>query len=461
MTPPLSNKTKIPSNLGDFWARADGDAARMLRSLSGLSERASVLRTIQNAQDLLTGKAETVEEQITVAFHPDDVIRLGSDLQQRVLTHYGTSSQSFDILRRPLSSDDYGNRTRNWLPVQGTSGDSVFNLMTASAELLLFPIKMEGRFTLEISTENLKPRYLLPIADDMIPVVITTPARDLVLGLDFTLAGSMLVFEESPITLFPDQLIQIRTARCRHRHLFSYTWQVDELSGDGHFLADYLRARQTPAQFQAAIGEAAGLALVPKTAVLVETIEGDVSTRYLFNDFVIEVGYKHEPLVVGNTYQEGYIVGEAVQVKAAVPGIEWYRCVTWEQGLSMDAFCPVPGLRLMDAETQVKATANGASNLHVRFEMSGGLEANDAFWDFQNIQEDRTGRYLNSVIGLSQVGDTDTINPLEFYFDHLLSHRGLLIVLKSDILGADRLRRAQDFIHREKPVGSIPIIVIL
>jgi hypothetical protein len=223
-------------------------------------------------------------------------------------------------------------------------------------------------------------------------------------------------------------------------------------------VANYYRNNQSAAAFQLAIAEAAGYCILPWSGTLLEIHLYGGETRYVFNSGVLVVHYNHAALTVGEDYPKDYIIGQGVNVysKTSSTG-QWWRQVTWNSGLCLDNLCPVKGLTIQDQPARAWANSQ-STDYHARIDFLGPPAALNAFWALVQQNEVLTGKYLNTVIGLTSLTDEVILNPLDLYFTCLLGSRGIIIQLNA-AGGEDYRRRALQFIHREKPVGSVPIII--
>jgi hypothetical protein len=450
MTPRLADKYADLAKAGDLWTRGVAeDSRKLVRDLSLFNEDTQVPARLQASQDWLLGAKEITEVHVTLQFKASDVLQIGADIQQRITTIFSDGVTSYVLLRIPPNYDLglqglEALRTENWLLIDSLAGQYMF-----------FPIGAGGVSNVSINPPDLYLRYLVPIEHGFRPAAIATLTRDMVAGLDFLACDGFLVFNEPPETLFPDGRILVRAGRRSVDSLFSYTLRVDQPSGVQH-IANYYRNNQSAAAFQLAIAEACGLIVLPRTSLLNEILTFGNTTRYIFQEGVVDVCYPHPLLQLGVVYPKNLIIGNGVQVASATSSSgQWWQALDWSQGLCLDSLCQTKGLVIPNKNCRVWAASHD-TDYHVRIDFQGAPAALNAFWAGVKESELATGIYLNRVIGLTSLSQQVFLNPLNLYFTYLLGPKALVVQLNTP--DGPYRQKALDFIHREKPVGSIVII---
>ena len=441
----LKGRHGLLSKIGTFWYRnTTPDTQSLIRSVLGLSQSVTAPSSIQAAAANAAGSSVVVEENITLTFRTPEVTYIGPDIQKRFVTKFGDGGSSRFILARADSS--------RAMLTNLDAGDSEY-LTTEDGAYVLLPSEDDAAVTLDAILQ----RWAVP-AVGCLPLAIATATRDLVLGIDYTAGVDCLIFSENPSTLFPNNKILTRACLKTCRALLSYTWQVDQAPEGGVHIARYLRDTQSPKQFGLAVAEAAGFRIMPEDAVVRQVIPLRAGCRYIFDQGAIDAVYPHTPLQAGDELAQHDVIGSPVRLFAA-GGASWYRGLDWSEGLSLDQLCQFNGIIVPDRPCRVHAVSQDTGGLHVRIELEGNAEAIDKFWQHIWAGEIRSGRYLNSAIGLQEVGGTSFLNPLDFYFDNLLGARAMVLKFDPAVVGTGYHKRALTFIQREKPVGCIPIVL--
>ena len=374
--------------LGSFWYTVMAESGRNVgAALNELPTMTNVYTELRGAVGWMAGNTDRTLQSVVWSIHQADVAQIGPDLQQRIRDTALVSGGALQVSCRPRVAALVGGYV--------TTVNGAFALRTENYEFLIAEDPAPVQPFLPRST----PQYLLPFDTDLIPSVIVTATRDLTLGLDFRLGDRCLLLEESPATLFPDNIMLIRTAATRRRAVLSYTWGVDELYSSGRYVAAYLRQSQSLRAFELAVAEVAGAVILPWDSTLL----GHTGNFYTFEAGVLEVPYTHTPLTVGASYEAGHIVGGVVKLYAGYQG-DWFRQVSWASGLSLDTLTPFQGVtfpdRLCRAYEQGTTDIEGDTLSNIRIDVDGTTEAQDAFWAHVMASEKTAGWFLNTVVGL-------------------------------------------------------------
>ena len=136
----------------------------------------------------------------------------------------------------------------------------------------------------------------------------------------------------------------------------------------------------------------------------------------------------------------------------------WWAALDWSDGLSLDGLCAFPGLTAPNEPRRAYAVDED-DDVHVRIDLDGPTAQQDLFWASVKRNELLTGNYLNAVVGLSSISDVKFVNPLRLMFEYLLGACGIVITRRNvgQWSGSNRAR-FENFVSREKPLGSIIIV---
>ncbi len=446
MTSGVLNRHRAGLRTGSFWITNLSTAGRRKAEWQmELSNASTVFRQFQGMTRWLLGDTKETVEKLTVAFNPRQVLQLGADLQKRSLLKNGTAEGSFLLTYRPAT---YDLGLTGWTGLQTENGE---NFLTEDGQYLLVPV--DEPTSLVFRESDLYPRYAVPFPDVEV-FSIALPDRHLTPGLDFVAGYGCLIFVEPPYELFPNNKILVRAGDRRRPNLLSYTLQVDNLFTDGRHIVNYLRNKQTFRDFELAAAEVAGAAIMPWDGIMQQRIPRPRGATYVFDTGVLDVRYPHAALEQGTFYEKGTIIGDAVRIYAGTNG--WYRQLNWAAGLNMDGLCPFKGLTAPDRNCRAYAVA-ASTDVHARIELEGPTAVQNLFWEHVRQSELLTGKYLNSVIGLTDLTDVKFVNPLELMFQFLLQDRAAVAVIDEASLGYAAAQQCRDFIRTEKPVGTILI----
>jgi len=454
LDPRLDNKPRLFAKIGSFWYRNTQETTRQqARTMVHMPDWMRAQGDIEEVENLLLSKPRLIHENLVVHFRQNDVVQVGADLNERLKTRFGSDVGSYVVIRRP---DEYTGND-GWAALM-TEDDPPYQIQTESCQYLLFPFPgTESDYTDVVTLDEYSPRWMIPIPEGMFPICIAGTTRDLVQSLDFEVYNGYILLDASPEIL--GDALYIRAAEVVQTSVLHYPLKVNS-RGPVNYVANYYRNSQSAVSFQLAIAQAAGLTILPESGICVAAYTSCQITRYIFENFFVEVNYPHTALTVGNWYEKDFIIGDVVKIYTkGDSNLYWYRQLDWGAGLSLDTLCPFTGIVVPDRPC--RAFAQGETDdVHVRIDF--GLEDTtneDVFWAHIKASEIKTGKYLNAVVALADTDDVAFINPLDIWFKYLLSLRGLIIVLRTSTLGAEKRDAILNFIDREKPIGCIPIVL--
>lgn len=453
----LDNRVSVFGRLGTFWhlnmdTRAGVGLARMLTRVSDLT---GYKTKFENAERVLGGATETYTENESIPFKLTDVIVLDHDLQERVKTQWSESdgSNAAVIIRRPKT-------TLNLAYSQLMVELSDAGLTTQLGDFIMFPMSEDLEDAgVHVPLEGAKVSYVVPIEVGIKPLVIFSGNRELTIGTSFYAGDGFLVFFEPPSSLFKDGYIHTRTAIRSAPNLLNYTWQVDDFYGAGTHVANYYRARQTPDTLFLAMAEIAGLSIMPADGVLQRVVDSGVSRTYIFNTCSVTTNYEHTAIPVGTQVLKDTVIGDYIKLATNTSSSpHWYNNLEWYPGLLLDGLCPFKGLVIPDSICRFYGVGS-SDDVHVRIDgLMGAADIKEKFWAEIRRYEQSSGLFLNAAVSLADESDEKYLNALQFYFEQMLGTRGLVIDLKTEMLGESTHRRVKDFIKREIPLGVVPII---
>lgn len=450
----LSNRLIPISRVGDFWYQNASPAMKaQVIKLTTLGAQSRVASQMQEAADRLAGNCTVTEENLFYTFSDGDVWQFGYNLQARVADIVGTPSGAFVTIRRPLAFEFFSDAV--------TALDVDDHILT-DEQVVGMPLAISSpdlQPVITLDQAALTPGFVLLIPQGWTPRSIVADGGTLMLlGVHYEAGPGYLKFDKSPLELFPRRQFLCRAASRVKPHIFSYTWQVDDLFTDGRYVVNYYRHKQSIPALELAAAEAAGLVIADISGVILEVHPyANHSTRYILASGKIDVPYAHTQLNVGDVIQAGTVLGGVFRLRSAADGPGWYSAVTWGSGLSMDALCPVQGITFPNTSVTVTGASQDAGGIHIQMPLIGTSAAQTAFWNYVHQCETRTGIYWNSAIGLPNLSATASINPLQFIFQARLASRAFTVELNQTNVGADCTSKLLRFIQREKPLGSIQL----
>lgn len=428
----------------------------LMRSMARLSEANSAISDLQLALERMAGINDNSYAFRTLSFSPKAVGVIGGDLNLRVKAKWSDGVSGYVVYRRPTTYDE---QMQKWVSFMTANDQADEILQTEDCEYILAPA-FDEEVTGGISDLNdLRTKYVIPIPYDVTPQVILTPKGYWVQGIDFITTLGALITPHDPNLAFPNGKITCQMLQRRSSSWFDYIWQVDNVTSSGIFIANYYRNTQNPGAFASAIAEACGLQVLPWDATLLEVDTFCRFRYYRFDQGLLITDYPHDPMEAGLFYRKGTVIGDAVKVYSRPQGATWtwFRQLDWSAGLSLDGITPFSGLVAPDRPCRTYANGQTGGNIHAAITLDGDEQVQTKFWNHVGNAEIISGNYLNTVIGLSGPNDVKYVNPVDIYWQYLLSDRALIIELKTAVMGDYWDKRARAFIEREKPCGSLVI----
>jgi hypothetical protein len=337
------------------------------------------------------------------------------------------------------------------LPPSLTEWDAVRNPETYTTEdglLIWWPME-DSPPTYALQTPMQGEAWIIPVDTNTEITRLHTQGSTLIRGIDFESAPGLLMVYQDPAALFEDHAL-LGAGRRRDRCATSYSMGMPS-EQPSRFSVKYARHDQSVWVLQAAAAEYCGLSVFPADTEILEVQQRGAGYTYVTRDGQVEAAYDHTSLSVGELVQEGQVVGGGIQLFL---GSE-YASVPWSSdGLSLDGFCPVAGLRAPDSDVTVDAENETGPNVHARLHLEGDAEDQAAYWALTEANEVATGQYLNDLIGLSDVDDTTTVNPITLIFRDFLRGAGVIFCLDETVFTPARIARLRQFLETRAPLGQ-------
>lgn len=446
----LLNKHALLGRLGSFWGQGVIPASlNIARKLSHFIDHSAATGSINQAVQQMAGVSVLPFEHKTVHFKPTDLVTNEDPFSERLRTVLGTSEGTVVIMRRPELYETIIPGLEMLTVIEGLA------LLAENDSFLLFP-SMDGY---GVTINMLRTAYFLKVPFNLTYTSLETPTRTLMAGVDFIQQPGLLIFVENPATLFENFNLVVRAGYEKAPSPLCYTFQLDSVQGSMQRVSDYYRGQISASTFEKAIAAATGLTIVDKDTVVLQVIVGAGYKRsYVTAEGMLEVPYKHTPMDLGTFLTAGTIIGGAVKVFGSQePNATWWRESNWTRGINMDDFCAVKGLKIPDSNVLCDAEYV-SEDVHVRLHLLGSEAALQQYWALTRQNEIQSGFYMNSVLELADVNAIDYVNGIDFFFEHMLKVKSLVVELHTEELGAYYHHRAINFIKREKPSNILTII---
>lgn len=402
--------------VGSFWSRSVTDDTKdQARAVVSLAANAAGLQRAETPMRKLAGSRRTVVENVSVPYLEGEFTYTGPNPNDFWRSNYTIEGTSYPVVR---------------LEPEGYQGE---------------------------------PRYAVPIPAGLSPVVIAARQADrsLVCGIDFESSPGFITLRESPGDVFFAGSFTVLSGYQDLPLPYNYSLHLNG-SPRGHaFVAAYYRGAGSVVSFERAAAQAAGLLVLEQDDKLLYKRQlTSTVVRYVFAVGGAEdVDYPHAPLVTGREYPRGYIVSAGFRVTAASTS-GWLRRAGGAGTVSLDGALPVKGLSLPDARIHVDYSAVDATGRpHARLYFAGEYNARVALWEAQRQHELLTGVFLSDMLGLGPTNPTGLVDfhaILETYYGDRL----LLLRPGLDAAPAVYRQRLDEFVTREKPLGSVVLVLV-
>lgn len=449
------------SRVGAFWYEGvDGPTKALARHLSHAASVSGVDRTIERARNGLLHGGCVFRTHLDLPWRPDQVTALGADMQARIVETWSGSEAgvSYFVVRRPETDTLPGDAEVSLSLPAGADPD--FILSVPGCQYLLFPVV--GGTPDAISPEDLELKWLVPVPTNSYPAVIAVGDRYLTAGVDFQVQRGALVFREDPFPLFQDQeCLHCLAAWVDESYLLDYPLAADHGGVAAQGVVTFLREGQSALTLRNALADIAGR-VVLSTAATVSTAQQwcDRWIYELSDGQRLEIDYAHDPYLPGTYLPAGTLFGGGIRVEGGRPGNEmWHRVFNWSRGIPMGEISPFSGLTIPDHPLRFEAGPANGDTFRVRAWLSGEPDTLARYWSWIDSCEDATGRYLNDALGLSAEGETVYHNGVDFFFQHGLGEKALVVELNRAHLGGQAYQRCVDFAKKEKLHNTVLIIL--
>ncbi len=465
----LNNKHAIFGLLGDLWYRQLSEThphgVALARAITHLLDANNAVSDLSNTANKLSGSLQNYKFNTTIKFNAGDISVININLQQRNKT--GTYPNI--TITRPSK---YTLFRTGGLKVENLSADASPEVYTSpsgdllgdvDSEIMLFDTGDSNvNFTFE--ADDSRPLYFLPIANNILPVCITTPSKELTVNTSFITNPGYIIFFEDPSELFTEDIITCRSALVTESHIMDYTYQVDNLYTSGTYVAQYMRKTNSPTALRLALAEIAGLPIIAQDCVLQAVYENPDFIVYEFDKQVIKLPtyIDHTPLTVGTTYSRNTIIGEdyiKIYSSANTSSTPWYRVdeldTEWTtNGLNISTITPF-SVTIPDAVSTFASNGTPSATAHLLLSGFTGSQT-AAYWNFVRQSEIHSNYYIANVPGATLGA---TANAIDFYFENMLQYNAIVIKLRTQELGSEIHSNVLAFIQRDLPINATPIIL--
>jgi hypothetical protein len=368
-------------------------------------------------------------------------------------------------------------------------------------------------------TQGLQP----DVKEIVKPIRILAAKKELVLNSDFYINNDCLQFVENPKKLFNKSKMLITTGVLDSPSIYRFPLKVDGLR-DSAAMVRFSRVNQSPHNFKIAVADLAGQKYLKHTQRLLHITEVEGKVTYTFEKEVITTDYPHERLVADTIYKREHIIGDNIKIiTASNHNKRWWREVDLHGGLALGTLTGDHGILVPDSSVMAyiadsdKNSING-SKAHVRLDLTGSADLQDAYWKRVAERETLLGEYLNDVVGIGHDGAADPnfndanfigifqrlealyakinefnrvyslpkefrnikrlrdsnlidpdnvnatpgvvyVNAIDTFFESILASRAMIITI--NLSGISNVSEVVKFIDSEKPVGCIPIILLI
>lgn len=449
------NRHKVLGGIGSYWGEhVHEESAGLLRDFVHLPDSMEFQGFTEEMRHSFAGSAEIQRENFVIAFDPDTVVEFGADQQARILERYFDAEvgATLTVYRKPL---DY-EILQGFAPMSSELDGYI--LTSETCEYLVWPIASVEQTTADPNV--LENAWEVAIPYGIYPETILVGDQVLTAGIDFKVFEGALQFEENPHGMFENRKIHVLQGRKRITNRMSHALGMDDISHHSEPITRFFRETTNGPSLQAAVARASGMISIPQDGILLDSREDCGKTTYMFDWGVLTVPYAHEALVKGTRYEAGTIPGDLIRVHAPTGNPGWYTAVDWgEQGLSLDRLCPFKGIIAPNHSVKFWAYAQTGSKFHVRAQLSGDSAAQESYWNFIKRGEELTGNYLNDVLEFSALNESVQLNPIEFFFRHLLADQMLVVELRTLNIAGPIHERALSFLTEHRIVGSLLTVI--
>lgn len=300
---------------------------------------------------------------------------------------------------------------------------------------------------------------------DVIPTRIrSADGKDRILNVDFWLSRGCTVWRQDPTLLFPSGRIPIVGCLKPSVNVYNYTWQTEELSRGGEWLAAYFGMASSTRYFERAIAQACNFHVATvDDSVITSAALHNGQLYELRHGGMLLLDYPHNIIANGTQFRAGDVLGDPIKILTASHTTpEWWR----DAGVSsVSRSNTIPALpfdvTFPNAPVLVDAVNQTGGNIHARLNLPAATtEELQKYWYAVERSEKLSGYFLNAAVGLPTVNDKTYVWPLPILFNGGLGPRVTVIQRKQYAMwSTDRQTRFTRFVTRARPSNSIIITV--
>lgn len=303
--------------------------------------------------------------------------------------------------------------------------------------------------------------YLLPVPEDLTPIIIETKDGDyMVSGVDFSAHRGYIATRDNPAAAFPSGVVRVVSGTRRTVAPHSFVIGAPTERTCGKYLAEYMRKTQSLSAFRRAAAEFCGMFVFQEADVVLSSHPvTDAMVYTMAGAGPVRIDYRHQPMTAGQEVQPGYAVAYRLELVTELSsgGPIDQAVADSGAGVSMDGVLPVkgiswtPGVRVL--ADYVEVSTSGTPHLRLHLHGAGGRL--EEFWDAQKRHELATGVYLYDEIANgaeSLLVDMDAL---------LRSYYGpQLVLLAADVVEPTMYSRLMEFANDYKPSGVVLLTAV-
>ena len=435
------NQNTVLKRAGSFWLNYLKDK-KQARALAAACNKTKLFNYLENALNQLVSQPGGYLKDFFIEYKFENVIFTQDAKYDEDSLIYFSNEEIINFL-------DTVNKTQESPAIynQGSSGIGFFII---NKKDLIFK---------NIEDKGLEKKHL-----EFNPISIQSPIKgELTVNNDFFETKDFLLFVENPNDLFKNGKFLVSLAKVNFPSVYRFPLRAEDLKKieSNKYFTAFSRFQQSLDKFRLAFCAYCGVGVVDQTSeLLAKVINKDDSITYVFDRQIIKIDYDHTHLIVGQTYNKDHIIGESVEVYYDKGKEGWWRKIDWKDGLCLNTISdlaegmntPVKtfkNLRIPNKSQNVEIDGN-----HLRIELVGKIEDQDAYWNYVKTQELAQNKYLlNSIEG--DVGAKE--NPLDVFFNVVLKHKCFVVVIDED--KTPYAKKGVEFIRREVSIGATAIIL--
>lgn len=282
--------------------------------------------------------------------------------------------------------------------------------------------------------------------------IIVSARGWLISGVDFFNSGSGFLFQEDPVTLFPDGILHVHHGWVLSKTVFPYTLSVDPMDATGSSITRYIRSTGGIRDLESALNEVVGLAGFHVAGLVEQAIAAEEGVIYTVSGERVLIHQDHAPIAPGTYVHKGLVPGQAITI--------YSRCThgdTWVNFFHIPVSgIPAKGI-LPYANELDRIPAGSVSVTESSGKVTLHLGVNDLCqgvfnrWVQAWAEEDPT---FNDHV-LANLDTENRFPFLDFLLSNVWADNGMCIVCNIRRLSAEDIGRVEDFLYRNKPVNAV------